>query len=95
VSEPVFLGHMLAFDHGIHNDTTAGAECEKALATAIFGECWAIGKCTCLWVTAIQTLIGLIRGQPADPLAPRRRVFDLWHVYGCRVEAGQIAQMLK
>jgi hypothetical protein len=80
--EGVFLGHMLEVDHGIHNDTPAGAAHEKALAREIFGQCWAIGKCTCLWVTAIQAVIGLIRGQPADPLAPRRRVFVLWHVYG-------------
>jgi hypothetical protein len=72
--EGVFLGHMLEVDHGTHNDTPAGAEYEKALAREIFGECWAIGKCTCLWVLAIQVVVGLMRG-------PKWRGFKLWHVY--------------
>jgi hypothetical protein len=61
--EGVFLGHMLEVDGD-----------DVALAREIFGECWAIGECHCLWVLAIRVVIGLIIG-------PRRHVLDLWHVY--------------
>jgi hypothetical protein len=81
VSEPVFIGHMLGQVHGVVWTTNAEVEKDKALAAQIFGgkpSDLTIGECHgqdwCLWVLAIQVVIGLIRG-------PKWRGFKLWHVY--------------
>jgi hypothetical protein len=81
VSGPVFLGHMLAQVHGAIWTTNTEVEKDKALAAQIYGGKPAdliIGECHgqdwCLWVLAIQVVVGLIRG-------PQWRGFRLWHVY--------------
>jgi hypothetical protein len=90
VSE-VFLGHMLAFEHGVVWTTQAEVEKDKALAAQIFGgkpEDLLIGECHgqdwCLCFLIIQALVELI--------SRRKCHFNLWHVYGSRVEAGRIAE---
>jgi hypothetical protein len=80
VSEPLFLGHMLAF------------ETDKELAAQIFGGQPAdliIGECKgqdwCLWVLAIQATVGLIRG-------PKWRGLHLWHVYRSSLSVNDLQQ---
>jgi hypothetical protein len=80
MSEPVFIGHMLAQVHGVIWTTNAEVEKDKALAAQIFGGKPAdliIGEChgqdRCLWVLAIQALVEL--------MSRRKWHFNLWHVY--------------
>jgi hypothetical protein len=79
VSEPLFLGHMLAF------------ETDKELAAQIFGGQPAdliIGECKgqdrCLWVLAIQAFVELI--------SRRKWHFNLWHVYRSSLSVNDLQQ---